>query len=98
MANEVKKNTPNKQYKVQISSNGRLNIPSELRKYAKLKDGDELILTLQNNAIYLQRLDQIIEEAQSLVAHYFPKDNLIDELRIMREHDAKCETRFHKKE
>jgi AbrB family looped-hinge helix DNA binding protein len=88
MKNENIPNSGLQQYRVNISANGRLNIPSQLRKDAKLKDGDELILTLKDNIIHVQPLDQAIAEVQNLVAQYFAEDNLMEDLKIMRAIDA----------
>ncbi len=83
--------TSSLQFRSQISANGRLNIPSQLRKAAKLKDGDELILTLKDNIIQLQLLDQVIAEAQDLVSHYFASDDLMADLKELRRKDAIAE-------
>jgi AbrB family looped-hinge helix DNA binding protein len=83
--------TPLLQFRSQISANGRLNIPSGLRKAAKLKDGDELILTLKDDVIQIQLLDQVITQVQDLVAHYFASDDLMEDLKEIRSKDAKLE-------
>jgi bifunctional DNA-binding transcriptional regulator/antitoxin component of YhaV-PrlF toxin-antitoxin module len=85
-------NIPHKQYRAHISTNGRLNLPAQFRKAAKLRDGDEVLLTLKGNTIQVQPLDQVITEAQSIVAEYFGKDNLMDDLKSMRADDASRET------
>jgi AbrB family looped-hinge helix DNA binding protein len=75
------------QFRSQISTNGRLNIPSQLRKAAKIQDGDELVLTLKDNVIQIQLLDQVISEAQDLVAQYFAEDDLMADLKALRSLD-----------
>lgn len=84
-------NIPLLQFRSQISANGRLNIPSGLRKAAKLKDGDELILTLKDNVIQIQLLDQVITEVQDLVAGYFAEDDLMADLKELRNNDVEQE-------
>ena len=90
-------NLPTQQSRVHLSTNGRLNIPSQIRKAAGLKDGDELILTLKNNTIYLQPMEQVIAEAQHLVEEYFGNDDLLAELKEMRTKEALHESKAFKK-
>jgi AbrB family looped-hinge helix DNA binding protein len=75
------------QCRAHISSNGRLNIPASFRKKANLKDGDEVLLILKDNIIEVQPLEQVIAQAQALVAQYFAKDNLQDDLKTLRAAD-----------
>ena len=80
--------TPQTQCRAYISANGRLNIPSQFRKAAKLKDGDEVLLSLKDDIIQIQLLDQVIAEAQAVVAKYFGQENLTDDLARIRSEDA----------
>jgi AbrB family looped-hinge helix DNA binding protein len=73
-----------RQYRSHVSSNGRLNIPAQLRKAANLKDGDEVLLILKDNIIHVQPLEQVIAEAQALVAQFFSTDDLMKDLKAMR--------------
>ena len=86
-------NNTNYQCRINISTNGRINIPSQLRKLANLEDGDELILTLKDNVIQLQPLDKIVSEVQDLVAHYFNNDDLMNDLNDMRKLEAVSESK-----
>jgi AbrB family looped-hinge helix DNA binding protein len=88
----VTNNTPQQQCRVHISSNGRLNLPAQFRKAAKLKDGDELLLSLKDNIIQIQPLDQVIAEVQEIVAKYFSGDALMDELLSMRSSEVANES------
>jgi AbrB family looped-hinge helix DNA binding protein len=97
MDNENIINEPIQQYRAHIYSNGRINLPSQLRKTANLKDGDELILSFKDNTIYVQPMDQVIAEAQNLVAKYFAEDDLLKDLKTMRTLDAKLETEKYNK-
>ena len=91
MVKEVMEKEAPRQYRVHIAANGRINLPSQLRKAAKVKDGDELILTLKGDIIQIQPFDQVITEAQNLVAQYFAEDDLTENLKAMRAQDAKRE-------
>lgn len=85
---------PLSQCRTNIAAHGRLNIPANFRKTANLKDGDAVMLTLQNDhSIKIQPLTQIIEEVQALVAEYFGDDDLMAEVKEMRQQDAILESK-----
>lgn len=74
---------------VQVSSNGRIIIPVELRKSAHIVEGDTVVMTLcDGGVIQIQSIGQSIEEAKLLVKKRFNKDNLMNELRNMRKIDS----------
>ena len=83
--------TPPLQYRCTLSNKGRLHLPAQLRKVAKLKDGDELILTVKDDIIQIQLLDHVINDVQDLVASYFAEDNLTPDLEELRNSDASAE-------
>lgn len=73
---------------VQVSSNGRVIIPAELRKSASIADGDTVVMALHpGGIIQMQSIQQSIKEAKSLIKKRFGKHNLIAELKKMRKAD-----------
>jgi bifunctional DNA-binding transcriptional regulator/antitoxin component of YhaV-PrlF toxin-antitoxin module len=85
---------PTNQWQTHIAAHGRLNIPVSLRKAAGIKDGDEVILTLnKDQTIQIQSIYHAIEEAQALVAKHFGEDDLQAELKAMRTDDAAREAK-----
>jgi antitoxin component of MazEF toxin-antitoxin module len=77
------------QWHAQIAAHGKLSIPASLMKAACIKDGDEVILSLnKDQTIQIQSIYHAIEEAQALVAEHFSKDDLQAELKAMRTADA----------
>lgn len=85
-------NNATQQCRLSISSNGRIVIPAQFRKAANLKEGDEILLFLQDDKIQIQPMRSIIEEAQTLVAQHFSEDDLMKDLKILRTNDAKKES------
>ena len=81
------------QCRAHITTNGRLSIPASFRKAANIKDGDEVILFLKDNGIQVQPLDQVVAEAQALVAEYFAGEDLSADLGTMRAADREREAR-----
>lgn len=49
-------------YKVKIDKQGRIVIPSEVRKILGLKSNSELLLNIKNNAIVLEPLHEDIDQ------------------------------------
>lgn len=70
-----------------ISSGGRVVIPAEYRRALGLQDGDEVLLSLEENEIRITTRLQALRRAQSIVAQYTPdrearwSDELITERR-----------------
>lgn len=75
------------EYKVKLNNNGRVVIPAVCRKKLHLNPGEELILRVEGNVIYMISLKQSLENAQSLVQKYAKKTNLLDKLRELRNED-----------
>jgi AbrB family looped-hinge helix DNA binding protein len=70
---------------VQVSSNGRIIIPAELRKSAHIDDGDTIIMTLHDGGVIkIQSMHESINEAKMLVKKRFSKEDLSTELKKMR--------------
>jgi len=90
---QIQPEKPTNQWQAQIAAHGRLNIPASLRKAARIKDGDEVILTLKKDqTIQIQSIYHAIEEAQALVAEHFGEDDLQAELKAIRTVDVARET------
>ena len=67
-------------------------IPSRYRRAAGLKEGDEVILALDETGLRILTPRQAIKQAQDLVRKYIPVgDRLADELLSERRRDAKRE-------
>ena len=67
-------------------------IPSRYRRAAGLKEGDEVILALDETGLRILTPRQAIKQAQDLVRKYIPAgDHLADELLSERRRDANRE-------
>jgi bifunctional DNA-binding transcriptional regulator/antitoxin component of YhaV-PrlF toxin-antitoxin module len=67
-------------------------IPSRYRRAAGLKEGDEVILALDETGLRILTPRQAIKQAQDLVRKYIPAgDRLADELLSERRRDANRE-------
>jgi AbrB family looped-hinge helix DNA binding protein len=78
--------------KTKIGKGGRVVIPSRYRRAAGLKEGDEVILALDETGLRILTPRQAIKQAQDLVRKYIPAgDRLADELLSERRRDAKRE-------
>jgi AbrB family looped-hinge helix DNA binding protein len=78
--------------KTKIGKGGRIVIPSRYRRAAGLKEGDEVILALDETGLRILTPRQAIKQAQDLVRKYIPAgDRLADELLSERRRDAKRE-------
>lgn len=67
--------------KVTLSGGGRIVIPAAYRHALGMKEGDELILRVDEGELRLKTQDKAIRDAQSIVRRYVPKDrSLVDEL------------------
>jgi AbrB family looped-hinge helix DNA binding protein len=70
-----------------INQQGRIVIPAECRAAVGLKPGDELLIeVIGEDELRLRTPEQVIKEAQAIVAQYLPKgrdlvQGLIDERR-----------------
>ena len=76
-------------FHAQVSANGRIIIPADLRKLTNINEGDTIVFTLQNqNTIQIQSIDKAISEAQSLIKDRFSQDDLMNDLKSMRQKDV----------
>jgi AbrB family looped-hinge helix DNA binding protein len=78
--------------RTKIGRGGRVVIPSRYRRAAGLKEGDEVILTLDETGLRILTPGQAIKQAQDLVRKYIPAgESLADELVTERRREAKRE-------
>lgn len=78
--------------KTKIGKGGRVVIPSRFRRAAGLKEGDEVILTLDAGGLRILTPGQAIQLAQGLVRKYVRAgESLADELVRERRREAKRE-------
>ncbi len=76
---------------VQLGAQGRLVIPSVLRKSLNLKPGDKLIVRKVGDSLVLERRETIEKRLWDLYSH-IPKDvSLVDELIAERRTEARRE-------
>jgi AbrB family looped-hinge helix DNA binding protein len=74
---------------VKLGSNGRLVIPSDYRQALGLKDGDNVIITLEPAGLRVTTPELAIKQAQTLVRQYVPEGvSLVDELLEERRREA----------
>jgi AbrB family looped-hinge helix DNA binding protein len=75
--------------RTQISRNGRIVVPAQLRKALEIQAGDEILLRLENDTIRLIPLRQAVEMAQKTVRQYVPEGvSLVDALLKARREEA----------
>jgi AbrB family looped-hinge helix DNA binding protein len=75
-----------------VSSNGRVVIPAKFRRALGIKDGDEVVIILDEGAIRISTRLQQLRRAQELVKrHVEPGRSLADELIAERRSEADSE-------
>lgn len=57
-----------------LSPGGRVVIPAEYRRVLGLKEGDELILTLEDGTIRIDTRRSLLRQAQAIVDQYAADD------------------------
>jgi AbrB family looped-hinge helix DNA binding protein len=78
--------------RTKIGRGGRVVIPSRYRRAVGLKEGDEVILALDETGLRILTPGQAIKQAQDLVRKYIPAgESLADELVTERRREAKRE-------
>jgi bifunctional DNA-binding transcriptional regulator/antitoxin component of YhaV-PrlF toxin-antitoxin module len=78
-------------YHVILDANNRISIPYQIRKLAKLKKGDALVMAIVNNEIHLNSINTKIAEAQKLVKQFCGDKNLVEDLLNMRKEEVEKE-------
>ena len=84
-----------KAVRTKLGKNGRVIIPTAFRKNLQLKNGDDIILHMENNLIYLTTAEQALHTIQKKVKDYMSATgqhlSLVDELISERRKDAEHE-------
>jgi AbrB family looped-hinge helix DNA binding protein len=76
-------------YQVQLGDRGRLVLPAGLRRRLKLRQGDELLVTLQaDGSLRLASARQVVRETRGLYRARTGKRSLVDELIAERRKEA----------
>ena len=78
--------------RTRISKGGKISIPSLYRKTLRLKDGQEVVLNMKNDALVISSLGCLLKESRQLVNKYHSiKESLVDKLIEERREEAKNE-------
>ena len=85
------------QARVSIGTNGRLVIPASLRREIGLREGGTLIAETDGRVLRLRPLDDVVRQAQEIVARYAGGRSLSNELIEERRQEAKREARRGRK-
>ena len=56
--------------RTRISKGGKISIPSLYRKTLRLKDGQEVVLNMKNDALVISSLGCLLKESRQLVNKY----------------------------
>jgi AbrB family looped-hinge helix DNA binding protein len=79
-------------FHARLGDGGRLQIPATCRKRLGWNPGDEVLLEMRDDGLYVMGADRAVLEVQDLVRRYIPsKLSLVDELLQDRRKDAKDE-------
>ncbi|AIL13932.1 hypothetical protein IM40_11425 (plasmid) [Candidatus Paracaedimonas acanthamoebae] len=78
--------------RAKISKGGKIVIPAFFRKKLNLKDGEEVMLEIQDEHLVITSLRHKLESARQTVNRYHStKESLVDVLFEMRREEAKHE-------
>ena len=84
-----------KAIRTKLGKGGRVIIPTAFRQYLHLETGDDIILHMEDNLLYLTTAEQALQKLQKKVRNYIKTTNqnisLVDELITMRRNEAKYE-------
>jgi AbrB family looped-hinge helix DNA binding protein len=82
----------NEEARLKVNENGRVVIPSAIRKALGIDVGDELIARVEDDELRITTVKRQIERAQRLVRKYVkPGRSLVDELIAERRREARNE-------
>ena len=83
---------PQTSYTVHLGDRGRLVLPSKVRKQLRLKTGEKLVLTVDDDgAMHLSSRRQRLDRIQGMFANIAPGRSLADELIRERREEARRE-------
>lgn len=75
-----------------MNENGRIVIPSAMRKALGLKAGDEVILRIEDDELRITTMERRLARARRIIRKYIPADvSLVDELIAERREAARRE-------
>jgi AbrB family looped-hinge helix DNA binding protein len=75
--------------RTQISKNGRIVLPTKLRKALEIQAGGEVVVWLEKGYVRMVPLRQVVTLAQKAVRQYMPKGtSLVDALIQARKEDT----------
>jgi len=78
-------------YKTRVGTGGRVVIPASFRRAVGLKEGDEVILVIDQTGLRIVTFRQAIKQAQDLVRKHVPAgESLTDELLSERRREGSC--------
>lgn len=84
-----------KAVRTKLGKGGRVIIPTAFRQNLHLETGDDIILHMEDNLIYLTTAEQALRTLQNKVKNYINTTgqdiSLTDELITMRRNEAKYE-------
>jgi len=84
--------TPEENVTARINENGRVVIPSQIRRKMGLKSGDTLLLTLDGDVLKMESQFARIRRVQESLCRFIPSDRrLSDELIAERREEARRE-------
>lgn len=79
-------------YTIPLQENGRMILPSDLRKALRLKKGDKVIIETQGDRIELTTPQRERRRAQEMFRRFVPAgQNLVDQLITDRRQEAQLE-------
>jgi AbrB family looped-hinge helix DNA binding protein len=90
-----------KNLRTQIDNNGRMLIPSTIRKQYNIKPGDIYVLRMIDDEMHFINLDKVIKQAQNLFRKYVPENsskiNVVEDFLLEKRKEANLEAlRFNR--
>lgn len=79
------------QNKVQMDNNGKILIPTALRKELGFNSGDTFVLKKVNNQLHISSLNHAISEAHALMQKYISEDKSLEE-NFMQDQEKEAES------
>lgn len=78
--------------KAKITKGGKVSIPSTYRKTLNLKEGTEVVFSLQNNQVTITPISKSLANTRNLINQYHTtNDSLVDKLIAQRKIEAQNE-------
>lgn len=76
------------EFRTKLGEDGRVVIPASCRRELHLIPGEELVVRVENNSLYLISLKQSLKKAQALTQKYTKKSSLVKILKAERTKDV----------